>query len=113
MAVTPKDGSELGVGPTGQPGVGHRERVNVTLVDEIDNETERRERERDPRRASVGNRSSHGHRPAVAAGSSDDGDSARGHERAAEEKRKGRRRSKAKAAIEAHMLPARRIIPHS
>ncbi|KAH9959005.1 hypothetical protein BC827DRAFT_1269211 [Russula dissimulans] len=98
MPVTPKDGSELGVGPTGRPGVAHRKRVSVTFVDEINHEREARER--DPRRTIAGNRSNHGHRPAVAADSSDDEDTARDREREAEEKRKERRRSEAKAAIE-------------
>ncbi|KAH9959008.1 hypothetical protein BC827DRAFT_1269213 [Russula dissimulans] len=48
----------------------------------------------------AGNRSDSGHRPAVAADSSDDEDTARDREREAEEKRKERRRSEAMSAID-------------
>jgi len=85
VPVTPKDGSELSVGPTGQPGVGHRECVSTTFVD---SEKEGKNRERDQEDySSAGDRSSHGHRPAVAAGSSDDGETTRGRERSREVER--------------------------
>ncbi|KAH9980792.1 hypothetical protein BJV74DRAFT_887552 [Russula compacta] len=102
MPITPRDGSELGVASTGRPGIVHRKRVSVTFLDELGDERETRER--DPRRISVGSRSSHGHGhgPPVVASSSDDEDTARdrNREREAEEKRKERRRIEAKAAIE-------------
>jgi hypothetical protein len=91
MPPTPRDGSELGAGPSLRPGPGHRKRVSVTFVDEVENVRDTR--------SSVGGRSSHG--PAVvAADSSDEETSLRNRERKAEEKRKERRRSEAKAAIE-------------
>ena len=100
MPITPRDGSELGAGPTGRP-VGHRKRVSVTFVDEIEGEKERREKERELRRPSVGKRPGHGRGPPLlVSSSSDDEDTAQGRERAAEEKRRDRRRSEAKAAIE-------------
>ena len=102
MPVTPRDGSELGTGPTGRPAVGHRKRVSVTFLDEVQGEKERREGER---RSSVGKRPGHGRGPSAIVSSSsedesDDEDTARGRERDAEEKRRARRRTEAKAAIE-------------
>lgn len=90
MPPTPRDGSELGAGPSGRQGPGHRKRVSVTFMDEV-------ESMRDSR-SSVGGRSSHGR--AVVADSSDEEVSLRDRERKAEEKRKERRRTEAKAAIE-------------
>lgn len=90
MPPTPRDGSELGAGPSGRPGPGHRKRVSVTFMDEVENMRDTR--------SSAGGRPSHG--PAVVADSSDEEATLRGRERKAEEKRKERRRSEAKAAIE-------------
>lgn len=90
MPPTPRDGSELGAGPSGRQGPGHRKRVSVTFVDEVENMRDSR--------SSVGGRSSHGH--AVVADSSDEEVTLRDRERKAEEKRKERRRTEAKAAIE-------------
>jgi len=103
MPITPRDGSDLGVGPTGRPGLGHRKRASVTFADELEDERGGRERERD-RRIGVGNRSGLGHGPAAVASSSDDEDSARDRERDVEKKRKERRRGEAKAAIEVRLL---------
>jgi hypothetical protein len=90
MPITPRDGSELGSGPTGRPAVGHRKRVSVTFVDEIgEKETERK--------PSMGRRAPPS---AVVSSSSEDEDTVRGREREAEEKRRTRRRTEAKAAIE-------------
>ena len=101
MPITPRDGSELGSGPAGRPAIGHRKRVSVTFVDEVEGEKERREKERESRRPSVGKRPGHGRGPPpVVSSSSDDEDTSRDRERAAEEKRRERRRSEAKAAIE-------------
>jgi hypothetical protein len=99
MPITPRDGSELGTGPTGRPAIGHRKRVSVvTFLDEVQGEKERREGER---RSSVGKRPGHGRGPsAIVSSSSEDEDTARDREREAEEKRKARRRTEAKAAIE-------------
>jgi hypothetical protein len=111
MPITPRDGSELGAGPTGRPAIGHRQRASVTFLDEVEGERERRERERrererELRRPSVGKRPSHGRGPPpVVSSSSDDEDTVRGRERAAEEKRRERRRSEAKAAIEVRACP--------
>jgi len=99
MPITPRDGSELGTGPTGRPAFGHRKRVSVvTFSDEVQGEKERREGERRP---SVGKRPGHGRgASAIVSSSSEDEDTARDREREAEEKRKARRRTEAKAAIE-------------
>ncbi|KAI0281251.1 hypothetical protein BGY98DRAFT_226982 [Russula aff. rugulosa BPL654] len=98
MPITPRDGSELGTGPTGRPAVGHRKRASVTFLDEVQGEKERREGERRP---SMGKRPGHGRGPsAIVSSSSEDEDTARDRERDAEEKRKTRRRTEAKAAIE-------------
>jgi len=105
MPATPRDGSDLGVGPP----VRHRKRVSVTFVDEIEDERGGRERDRD-RRVSVSSRPGHGHGPAVVTSQSDDEDTARDRERDAEEKRKERRRGEAKAAIEVRLLQL--IISH-
>ncbi|KAF8267397.1 hypothetical protein EI94DRAFT_1801735 [Lactarius quietus] len=95
MPATPRDGSELGAGAGASgrlgPGPGHRKRVSVTFVDEIENGRETR--------SNVAGRSSHGG-PVVAADSSDEETALRNRERKAEEKRKERRRTEAKAAIE-------------
>ncbi len=94
MPITPRDGSELGSGPTGRPAVGHRKRPSVTFVDEIGE----KERERKP---SMGKRQGNGRMPsAIVSSSSEDEDTVRGREREAEEKRRARRRTEAKAAIE-------------
>ena len=102
MPVTPRDGSELGVG---RPGPGHRKRVSVTFVDDVERN------EKDARRSIVAGRPSHG--PTVVADSSDDEASHRNRERHAEEKRKERRRGEAKAAIEVrlHMMSCLRLYP--
>ena len=98
MPITPRDGSELGTGPTGRPAVSHRKRASVTFLDEVQDEKERREGER---RSSMGKRPGHGRGPsAIVSSSSEDEDTARDRERDAEEKRKTRRRTEAKAAIE-------------
>ena len=97
MPITPRDGSELGTGPTGRP-IGHRKRASVTFLDEVQGEKERREGER---RSSMDKRPGHGRGPsAVVSSSSEDEGTARDREREAEEKRKTRRRTEAKAAIE-------------
>ena len=96
MPITPRDGSELGTGPTGRPAIGHRKRASVTFLDEVQGEREGKER-----KPSMGKRPGRGRGPSsVASSSSEDGDTARGREREAEEKRKTRRRTEAKAAIE-------------
>jgi len=106
MPITPRDGSELSTGPTGRPAFGHRKRVSVTFLDEIQGEKEAREKERDSKRPSMGTRPGHGRGPrAIVSSSSDDEDSARDREREAEEKRKERRRGEAKAAIEVRARP--------
>lgn len=105
MPITPRDGSELGAGPTGRPAIGHRKRVSVTFMDETQGEKEAREKERESRRPSVGKRPGHRKPPPVVSSSSDDEDTARGRERDAEEKRKERRRTEAKAAIEVRARP--------
>ena len=99
MPITPRDGSELGAGPTGRPAIGHRKRVSVTFLDEVQGEKERREGER---RFSASKRQGHGRGPSaiVSSSSEDDEDTVRDREREAEEKRKTRRRTEAKAAIE-------------
>ena len=102
MPITPRDGSELGTGPTGRPAIGHRKRVSVTFLDEVQGEKERRETER---RSSVGKRPNHGRGPSAIVSSSSEDESedertTRGREREAEEKRRARRRTEAKAAIE-------------
>ena len=74
---------------------GHRKRVSVTFMDEVEGNG------RDTR-SNVASRSNH--RRAVAPDSSDEEDTLRGRERKAEEKRKERRRSEAKAAIEVRSL---------
>lgn len=95
MPITPRDGSELGTGPTGRPAIGHRKRASVTFLDEVQGEREGKEK------PSMGKRPGRGRGPSsVASSSSEDGDTARGREREAEEKRKTRRRTEAKAAIE-------------
>ena len=103
MPITPRDGSDLGVGPTGRPGVGHRKRASVTFADELEDERGGRERERD-RRTSAGSRPGHGRGPTPATSSSDDEGGTRDREREAEKKRKERRRGEAKAAIEVRSL---------
>jgi hypothetical protein len=105
MPITPRDGSELGTGPTGRPAIGHRKRASVTFLDEVQAEKERRERER---KSSTGKRPGHGRGPPAIVSSSsedesEDGDTARGREREAEEKRRARRRTEAKAAIEVRL----------
>ena len=80
MPPTPRDESELGAGPS---------RLQM----------------RSSTGSSVGGRSSHG--PAVVADSSDEEASLRDREHKAEEKRKERRRSEAKAAILAFLEVAR------
>jgi hypothetical protein len=101
MPITPRDGSELGTGPTGRPAIGHRKRVSVTFLDEVQGEKERREE----RKSGVGKRPGHGRGPSAIVSSSsedesEDEDTARDREREAEEKRRARRRTEAKAAIE-------------
>jgi hypothetical protein len=76
----------------------------VTFVDELEDERSAREKERNSRKISGSNRSSHGLGHGVASDSSDDEDTARDRERKAEEKRKERRRTEAKAAIEVRSL---------
>ncbi len=101
MPITPRDGSELGTGPTGRPAVGHRKRASVTFLDEVQGEKEARERER---KSSMGIRPGHGRGPsAIVSSSSEDEDTALDREREAEEKRKARRRTEAKAAIEVRL----------
>ena len=95
MPPTPRDGSELGASTSGRPMPGHRKRVSVTFMDEVEGNG------RDTR-SNVASRSNH--RRAVAPDSSDEEDTLRGRERKAEEKRKERRRSEAKAAIEVRFL---------
>ncbi|KAF8492732.1 hypothetical protein F5888DRAFT_869642 [Russula emetica] len=101
MPITPRDGSELGTGPTGRTAaIGHRKRVSVTFLDEVQGEKEARER-----RSSMGKRQGNGRGPSAIVSSSsedesEDEDTVRDREREAEEKRRARRRTEAKAAIE-------------
>lgn len=95
MPPTPRDGSELGAGASGRPGPGHRKRVSVTFLDEVE-ANGRDTRSNAPSRSN--------HRPSVAVDSSDEEATLRNRERKAEEKRKERRRTEAKAAIEVRYL---------
>lgn len=105
MPITPRDGSELGSSSTGRPAIGHRKRVSVTFLDEVQGEKERRERER---KSNTVKRPGHVRGPSAIVSSSSEDESedegtARDREREAEEKRRTRRRTEAKAAIEVRL----------